>query len=76
MLKTIKVILEQDGRLRPLEAIPIPGDGSRELAIIVLPHQNKEGALADEEFQFIESISQDALADLWEGEEEDVWGDL
>ena len=76
MIQPIKVILEKDGRLRPLVAIDPPGDGSRELAIIVLPSRTSQTGLSEEETQFIEDVSQDALSDLWEDEEENVWGDL
>ena len=76
MMQPIKVILEKDGRLRPLVAIEPPGDGSRELAIIVLPSGNAQNELSEEDFRFIEGVSQDALAELWEDEEENVWGDL
>ncbi|MBX2822387.1 MAG: hypothetical protein KTR29_22015 [Rhodothermaceae bacterium] len=76
MIQPIKVILEKDGRLRPLVAIDPPGDGSRELAIIVLPSGSAINDLSEEDYRYIEGVSQDALAELWENEEENVWGDL
>ncbi len=76
MIKSVKVILEEDGRLRPLETICPPGDGVREFSIIVLLPDRSEDALGEEDFVFVEGISQDALKKLWEDEEEDVWGNL
>ena len=75
MLKTVEAVLEEDGRLRLLEQIDPPRQGTRFL-VTVLPTEVSNGPydLPSEEERDIKklpTVSEPLLRKLWDEEDED-----